>query len=295
MPRDPDGDLGFSTSPILNGDGERGRTVAQNQAADAAANAANRAAAIAEMDKIIKGRDADSNPSVMIDDRYEAIQQAKKFREDLDKAFDAAAYERAAKQREADALAAALASQEAKRREAERLAALSANAGGGNAQPYYPPDFTNPPPPAIKTATPQFVLFNDDEVPIDAMVDLLFENIGGQELLSIARADTVNGQKILYQPIKNLNILKEEYNPNNIIRLQNTSDKLFSNFSIKLADKIPNVGNGFYYSSGNKVYDGTTVYLDDDGNLVIELVNILEGEQAEIEITSSGIINEVGI
>jgi hypothetical protein len=167
--------------------------------------------------------------------------------------------------------------------------------GQVDSTPYYAPRQDPPTPPPIKTATPQFVLFNDDEVPVDAMVDLLFENIGGQELLSIARADTVNGQKILYQPIKNLNILKEQYNPNNIIRLQNTSDKLFSNFSIKLADKIPNVGNGFYYSSGNKVYDGTTVYLDDDGNLVIEFVNMLEGEQAEIEITSSGIINEVGI
>jgi hypothetical protein len=290
MPRDPDGDLGFSTSPMLDDDGERGRTVEQNRAADAAAKAANVAAAIAQIDRIVQGRDGDSNPFPMVDERYEAIQQAKKFNEDLEAAIAAAAYARAAKEREAAALAAALASQEA-----ARLAALSANAGSGNAQPYYPPDPPKPPPPAIKTATPQFVLFNDDEVPIDTMVDLLFENIGGQELLSIARADTVNGQKILYQPIKNLNILKEQYNPNNIIRLQNTSDKLFSNFSIKLADKIPNVGNGFYYSSGNKVYDGTTVYLDDDGNLVIELVNILEGEQAEIEITSSGIINEVGI
>lgn len=140
--------------------------------------------------------------------------------------------------------------------------------------------------PAIKTATPQFLLFNDDEIPVDAMVDLLFENIGGQELLTIARADTVNGQKILYQPIKNLNILKEQYNPNNIVRLQNTSDKFFSNFSIKLSDKIPVVGNG---------PNGTNVYLDSSGNLVIEFVNLANDEQAEIEITSSGIINEVGI
>jgi hypothetical protein len=150
---------------------------------------------------------------------------------------------------------------------------------------------TPPPPPAlpvnpIKTATPQYIVFNDDEVPVDAMVDLLFENIGGQELLSIARADTVNGNKILYQPIKNLNILKQQYNPNNIIRLQNTSDKFFSNFSIKLSDKIPNIGNGS---------NGTNVYLNSNGDLVIELINIASDEQVEIEIGSSGIIAEVGI
>lgn len=149
--------------------------------------------------------------------------------------------------------------------------------------------------PAIKTATPQYVLFNDDEVPVDTMVDLLFENIGGQELLTIARADTVNGQKILYQPFKNLNILKEQYNPNNIIRLQATSDTFFNNFSIKLSDKIPNVGNGYYYSGITKVYDGTNVYLDDNGNLVVEFINLANDEQAEIEITASGIIEEIGI
>jgi hypothetical protein len=150
---------------------------------------------------------------------------------------------------------------------------------------YYAPS-TPPATPAIKTGTPQYILFNDDEVPVDAIVDLLFENIGGQELLSIGRSDTVNGQKVLYQPIKNLNILKEQYNPNNVIRLQNTSDKFFSNFSIKLTDKIPNVGNG---------PNGTNVYLDSSGNLVIEFINLFDEEQAEIEITSSGIINEVGI
>jgi hypothetical protein len=153
--------------------------------------------------------------------------------------------------------------------------------------PSYSPSYSTPTPtPAIKTATPQFILFNDDEVPVDAIVDLLFENIGGQELLSIGRSDTINGQKILYQPIKNLNILKEQYNPNNIIRLQNTSDKFFNSFSIKLADKIPVVGNGS---------NGSNVYLDPSGNLVIEFINLSDEEQAEIEITSSGIINEVGI
>ena len=148
------------------------------------------------------------------------------------------------------------------------------------------PNPPTPPTPPVKTATPQYVLFNDDEIPVDAMVDLLFENIGGQELLTIARADTVNGQKVLYQPIKNLGILKDQYNPNNIIRLQNTSDKFFSNFSIKLSDKIPVVGNGS---------NGSNVYLDSSGNLVIEFINLENDEQAEIEITSSGIIIEVGI
>jgi hypothetical protein len=149
-----------------------------------------------------------------------------------------------------------------------------------------PPNVPANPPPAIKTATPQYVTFNDDEVPIDVVVDLLFENVGGQELLSISRHDTVLGQKILYQPFKNLNIIKEEYNPNNLVRLQQTSDKFFANYTIKLADKIPTVGNGL---------NGDNVYLDTDGNLVIEFINIATDEQTEVQITTNGTIYEAGI
>lgn len=162
------------------------------------------------------------------------------------------------------------------------------NTGGGTEPkpPAPPPPPPPPPPQPIKTATPQYVLFNDDEIPVDVIVDLLFENIGGQELLSISRHDTVLGQNILYQPIKNLNILREEYNPNNLVRLQKTSDKFFANYTIKLSDKIPVVGNGA---------NGDNVYLDSDGNLVLEFINLNNDEQIEVQITINGTIYEVGI
>ena len=85
----------------------------------------------------------------------------------------------------------------------------------------------------VLTAPIDTILFNDDSVPIEIMSDLIFENIGGQELINIARNDTVNGQTILYQPIKNLTAVQQQYNPNNIVSLQATSDKYFQNFSIK--------------------------------------------------------------
>lgn len=140
----------------------------------------------------------------------------------------------------------------------------------------------------VKTAGPDIIKFNDNAIEENAeiIVDLLFENIGGQELLTIARFDTVNGQDVSYQPIKNLNILQQEYNPNNLVRIQKTSDTIFANFPIKLNDKIPVVGNGT---------NGDNVYLDNDGNLVIEFVNLLSDEQIETQITISGTIYEAGI
>ena len=136
----------------------------------------------------------------------------------------------------------------------------------------------------VLTAPIDTILFNDETLPVEIMADLLFENIGGQELINIARNDTVNGQPIIYQPIKNLSTIQQQYNPNNIVSLQATSDKYFQNFSIKFESKVPNVGGG---------PNGEHVYIDPlTGDLVIEVVNIEEGEQVQVEITSSGTIYE---
>lgn len=141
----------------------------------------------------------------------------------------------------------------------------------------------------IKSASPDIVIFNDKaiEANAEAMVDLLFENIGGQELLQIARYDTVNGQSVLYQPIKNLNIIQEEYNPNNILKLQKTSDRIFQNFPIKIDPTIPDEST-IPGVPGN-------VYLDNDGNLVIELINLEGNDQVEVEITLNGTIYSIDL
>lgn len=141
------------------------------------------------------------------------------------------------------------------------------------------------PPPAIKTATPDIVLFDEENVDVDQIFDLIFENLGGQELINISRSDIINGQKISYQPIKNLSNIQQRYNPNNIISLQQTADKYFAGFSIKLEDKVPNEGNG---------ENGENIYIDEvTGDLIIELINLNNDEQVETEITLSGTIYEI--
>jgi hypothetical protein len=153
-----------------------------------------------------------------------------------------------------------------------------------------PPAPPPPPPapgvPAIKTAPIDTVLFNDDLVDQNILADLLFEDVGGQEILTISRYDTVNGQDVSYKPIKNLNLIQQEYNPNNLVKLQATSDRIFANFPIKLADKIPVIGNG---------PNGENIYLDSTGSIVIELVNMVGDEQVEVQIASSGTIYEAEI
>jgi hypothetical protein len=140
--------------------------------------------------------------------------------------------------------------------------------------------------PPVKTATLDIILFDEENIPTDGMFDQIFENIGGQELISITRSDIVNGQKISYQPIKNLSAIQQRYNPNNILSLQQTSDKFFAGFSIKLEDKIPENGNGI---------NGENVYLNASGDLIIEFINVNPDEQVETQISVSGTIYEADL
>ena len=140
--------------------------------------------------------------------------------------------------------------------------------------------------PPVKTATLDIILFDETSVPTDGMFDQIFENIGGQELISITRSDIVNGQKISYQPIKNLSAIQQRYNPNNILSLQQTADKFFAGFSIKLEDKIPETGNGT---------NGENVYLNATGDLIIEFINVNPDEQVETQISVGGTIYEADL
>jgi hypothetical protein len=132
----------------------------------------------------------------------------------------------------------------------------------------------------VKIATKDIILYPDETVPVEVMTDLIFEDIGGQEIINIARNDIINGQNVIYQPIKNITSLYFQYNPQNILSLQDTSEEFFKKFPIKLENTIPSVGNG---------PDGATVYIDQTtGNIVINVINLASDEQVEVEILKQG-------
>jgi hypothetical protein len=132
----------------------------------------------------------------------------------------------------------------------------------------------------IKVATPNLVELLNPPLDYESMTELIFQDIGGQELINISRADAINGQNIIYSIVKNLKNILLDYNSNNIIKLQGTSDVYFKNFSIRLEDKLPKYGTGD---------QGATVYIDpDDSSVIINLVNIEDEEQVEIEIINQG-------
>lgn len=137
----------------------------------------------------------------------------------------------------------------------------------------------------VKTAEIDAIIFDNNDISIENMAQLLFENISSQEIISISRSDIVNGQKISYQPIKNLAQIEQEYNSNNIISQQTTSNNYFANFTIRFEDKVPSIGTG---------PNGENVYMEPEtGDLIINIINSNPDEQVEIEIISSGTIYEV--
>ena len=143
---------------------------------------------------------------------------------------------------------------------------------------------SSPPPAPTKTAPIDTVLFDDQSMSIEIMTDLIFEDIGGHELLSVSRNDIINGQRVSYSPIKNLGLVQQRYNPNNILRLQATSDTYFANFAIKFEEKVPIEGNGV---------NGENVYIEEaTGDLIIETVNMNNDEQIEVQIAINGTIYE---
>ena len=158
--------------------------------------------------------------------------------------------------------------------------------GGGGGSPSAPPpapvlpNFTSMASisTAIKQAPIDTIVFNEDTVSIQQLTELLYEEIGGMELINISREDIVNGQDVIYSPRKNFPGLWAQFNPNNVIAVGSSFETYFARFAIDL------VLRGMHIP-----------YFDENGDLVIEIDEVLSDEDIHYQIASSGTINEVDI
>jgi hypothetical protein len=136
---------------------------------------------------------------------------------------------------------------------------------------------------SIKAATPDLIVKDKDGQPIEYLTDLLYEMIGGQEILSISRADLINGQNVIYSPIKNISSISNRYNSQNIFYVDGTWEEYFSNFALKLESYIPDLGTG---------PNGSIIYIESTGvnsaDLVIELQGLPNDVDVEVQTLFSG-------
>jgi hypothetical protein len=143
------------------------------------------------------------------------------------------------------------------------------------------------PPSPVRVPERDVVSLAQETVSAETITNLLFENVGANELTKFVRHDTVEGINPYYDVISNLSDIKRKFDPSNLISLQKNNSSFFDIYPIKLQDKIPSDA----YLLENNLTD--YLYIDTNGDLVIEVVNLKDSEIVEIEIDTSGTIFEV--
>lgn len=135
----------------------------------------------------------------------------------------------------------------------------------------------------IKVATSNLFLNDVGVIDEGVMTDLVFEDIGGDEIINIARSGTINGQDVIYQPIKNISTLSAQYNSKNLLQIEGSADSIFNNFPLKLDYYVP------IDTDLDPINGVEPVYIEPySGNIIINLINMSNGEQVEVEIIKTG-------
>ena len=160
--------------------------------------------------------------------------------------------------------------------EVARINASQPSGGGGGGGPAPAPYVPPPPPPGqdsvnytpVKIPDAEVVVFLQDQVSADALQKLYFEDVGGTEILAVARHDTVGGEPVATTPIANAEDILSKFNPLNILTSTNMSE-LFNQFAIDMSTHIKNL----YTAIG--IQEETEIQVDEDGNEVSVSVNYL--------------------
>lgn len=124
-------------------------------------------------------------------------------------------------------------------------------------------------------------LFINDAAKKDAdiMADMLFEQIGAQELSGIlSPGDT---SPLLSDPgqssykVKNIADIMNAYSPQKIISLQDTDKQYFKAFPLVLSYYVPTYGSG---------PNNANIYSAENGDIVIDVINMSDFLRVEVEI-----------
>jgi len=157
---------------------------------------------------------------------------------------------------------------------------------------------------AVKLPTRDVVNFQVAPALPEYIAEILFEEVGGTELINMVRHDTVSGINVAYSIISNLTQINLKFDPSLSLSGVGTYDPIFSKYKIKFETKVP---DGDFYlltrdiipipgeeeSSANIDNLGNNFYINQNGDLVIELTNIQEDEGIEIEVRTDGTIYNV--
>lgn len=139
---------------------------------------------------------------------------------------------------------------------------------------------------------------SSETVPESLLEFLIFEQIGGQELLSISRTDMLNGQNVGYGIISNLNDIASQYASDNIVSLPGTLPNLFKVFGIPLENYIPNLEFSQLELTVKLTNESPNSYVDIDdtsntkNSLILEFKNMQANYDVEVQILEAGLAED---
>ncbi len=133
---------------------------------------------------------------------------------------------------------------------------------------------------------------------------LLFENISAIELSIVGRHDTIEGINQRYSIISNLSEVRKKYDISKQLSIMDKFKPLTSIYTINVEDKIPQEdyirlqkldSTYQYLDENNKIVTRQKgyFYIDTNGDLVIELINLERNQQVEVLIDTNGTIYNI--
>ena len=143
------------------------------------------------------------------------------------------------------------------------------------AAPPPPPPRPPPPPPGqkqtsqVKISAVNVVNRNYDATSVEQMERLYFQNVGGTEILSVARHDTVGGEEVVFNNVDNIFELRSQFNPLNILMTTNINS-LFSEYGVDIGTKIGALDETFSMNA--------------DGGIDIQVFNINRDEYLQVQV-----------
>jgi len=134
--------------------------------------------------------------------------------------------------------------------------------------------------------------------------ELLFENISAIELSIAERHDTIEGINQRYSIISNLSEVRKKYDISKQLSIMDKFKPLTSIYTINIEDKIPQEdyirlqkldSTYQYLDENNKITTRQKgyYYIDTNGDLVIELINLEKNQQVEVLIDTNGTIYKI--
>jgi hypothetical protein len=152
------------------------------------------------------------------------------------------------------------------------------NSPAPSSSPPPPPPPPRPPPPPppgqkqtsqVKISAVNVVNRNYDATSVEQMERLYFQNVGGTEILSVARHDTVGGEEVVFNNVDNIFELRSQFNPLNILMTTNINS-LFSEYGVDIGTKIGALDETFS--------------MNVDGGIDIQVFNINRDEYLQVQV-----------